>query len=526
VIPIPDQDAAATARYEIERALLKTAEWEFYIGDRFVCAMGRENFDFSLEWGKLIFAWWDDANSQSWRVTAYELDGAELRLQASRGFGREFSILTLRNPAAAASPAQEADLAAQRKTFAQGLGRLLARTLGGATLRKIQSGPVAKSSRAYVRLALRKGAQITLAIGVHQTASELEIEGLAAAGLIWLAQYNGNHEATERATRLVFCLPHAHARAALERLAWIDGAHAGVELQLFEMDPAVQTLTSLRPVTQYELLNLHPRNVVWPGEVVTDDRWRARILALAPDLIETRQPPGREGESFSIHGLEFARVLGVETRQVHFGVPGFRADGAGALHGVLTESNLGELEPLVRAIVQFRCARSPDRRHPLYRLREEAWLESLLRRDLRVLDTTLDPRFVYSQIPAWRGEQRSVLDLLGVTRDGRLAVIEVKASEDSQLPMQGLDYWICVEQARLRGEFQRRGLFPGVTLAARPPLLYLVAPRLRFHRSFAVVAAGLSPEIEAYQIGINQNWRAGVLVRTRERVNGSRNQTE
>ena len=81
---------------------------------------------------------------------------------------------------------------------------------------------------------------------------------------------------------------------------------------------------------------------------------------------------------------------------------------------------------------------------------------TLLRKNIRVLDEGLDERYVYSQIPAWRGDERSVIDLLTVNHQARLVVIEVKASEDAQLPMQGLDYWLRVEQARLRGEFQRR----------------------------------------------------------------------
>jgi hypothetical protein len=179
----------------------------------------------------------------------------------------------------------------------------------------------------------------------------------------------------------------------------------------------------------------------------------------------------------------------------------------------LSDRNFAQLEKIVREILTYRRAATPDLRHPFYRLRTEAWLESLLRRDIRALDTTLDPRFVYAQVPAWIGDERSILDLLTINHEGRLVVIELKAAEDAQLPLQGLDYWLRVEQARVRGEFTRRGLFAGVALADEPPLLYLVAPRLRFHRSFSLVANCLAPDIEAYRIGLNTNWRAGVKVR-------------
>jgi hypothetical protein len=173
----------------------------------------------------------------------------------------------------------------------------------------------------------------------------------------------------------------------------------------------------------------------------------------------------------------------------------------------------------VQQIREYRCAQTPDRRHPFYHLRAEAWLEALLRHGIRAIDVNLDERFVYSQIPAWHADERAVLDLLTITQAGRLVVIEIKASEDVQLPFQGLDYWLRVEQARVRGEFVQRGLFAGIELADQAPLLYLVAPRLRFHRSFTTLAQCIAPGIEVHRIGLNTNWRAGIRVHSRERLN-------
>ncbi|MEP7274576.1 MAG: hypothetical protein ABI882_24005, partial [Acidobacteriota bacterium] len=185
----------------------------------------------------------------------------------------------------------------------------------------------------------------------------------------------------------------------------------------------------------------------------------------------------------------------------------------------LTSRSFAALECLVADLVRLRRAASPDIRHPLYRLRAESWLESIIRRDIRGFDPSLDERYVYSQIPTWRADQRSVLDVLAVTRGGRLAVIEIKAAEDAGLPLQGLDYWLRVDEARRQGQFERRGLFRGISISDQSPLLYLVTPRLRFHRTFAEIARCLSPQVEAYRIGISTNWRAQLRVVSRERVN-------
>lgn len=72
--PLNDNEELAKAKYEIERATIDCAELSLIIGDELVATLARDNFEFSVEWGKLIFAWWNEGASQSWRVTAYEID--------------------------------------------------------------------------------------------------------------------------------------------------------------------------------------------------------------------------------------------------------------------------------------------------------------------------------------------------------------------------------------------------------------------------------------------------------------------
>ncbi len=112
-------------------------------------------------------------------------------------------------------------------------------------------------------------------------------------------------------------------------------------------------------------------------------------------------------------------------------------------------------------------------------------------------------------MPAYRGEQRSFIDLLAATRDGRLVVIELKVAEDAEFPFQGLDYWLRIDWHRRRGDFTRRGYFKQLPLADRAPLLYLVAPVFR-------------PEVPVTRIGINDDWRGGVRVLLSERLNSGK----
>jgi hypothetical protein len=128
------------------------------------------------------------------------------------------------------------------------------------------------------------------------------------------------------------------------------------------------------------------------------------------------------------------------------------------------------------------------------------------------LDAQLDSEFIYSQVPALSDSNRGVIDLLGVTRQRRVVVIELKASEDIHLPLQAVDYWLRVRQHLANGDFHRYGYFTGIELDPSPPLLWLVAPGLQFHPACDTLLRYLSPEIQVTRIGVNENWRRKLSV--------------
>ena len=122
--------------------------------------------------------------------------------------------------------------------------------------------------------------------------------------------------------------------------------------------------------------------------------------------------------------------------------------GAGANETPLTDENARELRDLVARLFARRTAgqkdAKPNARDPLYRMQPERWLESELRRDVSLIDARVDRAHVYTQVPAFAAADRGMLDLLSVHKDGRLAVIELKADDDLHLALQGLDYWVRV----------------------------------------------------------------------------------
>ena len=62
------------------------------------------------------------------------------------------------------------------------------------------------------------------------------------------------------------------------------------------------------------------------------------------------------------------------------------------------------------------------------------------------------------------------------------------------------------------GDFQEYGYFPGIEIDPKPPLVWLVAPGLRFHLATDTLLKYLSAEIQVARIGLSEDWRRGLKV--------------
>jgi hypothetical protein len=137
---------------------------------------------------------------------------------------------------------------------------------------------------------------------------------------------------------------------------------------------------------------------------------------------------------------------------------------------------------------------------------------------------------MYTQVPALSTGDRGMLDLLTLDRNGRLAVLELKAEEDLHLPLQALDYWIRVRALNLDRQpaagnqgtrplsaFERQGYFPGAEVSPLPPRLLLAAPSLRIHPANEPVLRYFSPEVEWELVALTEHWRSELKVVFRKR---------
>jgi hypothetical protein len=223
----------------------------------------------------------------------------------------------------------------------------------------------------------------------------------------------------------------------------------------------------------------------------------------------------RQGQTLRYFGLPFARVRALmDAERVWFGIDA-------STRRLLEPNTFSAWGRLMDDLREHRSATAMDHRHSLYRSAAEAWLESLLRKDITRLDPGLIIAPLHAQFRTARGGKLGVrpIDMLALRQDGRLVVIELKVSEDREHVLQGVDYWRRVEAHRRRGHIARAKLFGDRKILDEAPLVYLVAPMLRFHPSFQTLASCIDSEIEIYRFDINEDWRKGVRVMRRMRVN-------
>ncbi len=228
------------------------------------------------------------------------------------------------------------------------------------------------------------------------------------------------------------------------------------------------------------------------------------IIAMAPEEIDVIF--SRQGETLRFRGLPFARVrktLGTE--KGWFGIDRRRRP-------VYGPDSRVELETLVEELRFHRRFEPDNPRHELYRLAPEAWLESILRRNIRLLDANIILSPIYNQFRA----SNDRIDLLALRRDGRLVIIELKTSPDREMIFQAADYWRKIELQRRRGKLREADLFGGREIIDKPALIYLAAPAWSFHSEFAHFARMIDREIEIWRFELHENWRREVKVVARQ----------
>jgi len=472
--------------------------------------LGQAKYSISGDYNKCLLHLWSAERNTVRRVLEAEVKNGVLKLAVQRlGQSRPSRLEICRERDRRSPSAKKAG----RINYEQKLRRALDRHFPGFVVTRLTSaidleksfGPV------YCRGLLRKGQTAFAVLGVNASETQASIDAALTFGILWLEVCRQSSAGKFLVEGLHLFLPHGCSALGRERMANLNLAAA--KWSLFELDERHDALVEIDCTDRG---NVTTRLIHATNETAALERFAESITRIHTILPNCEVAVLSAAElAFRWRGLEFARArMGAEAttfrsrQEIVFRV--------GAEERVLEERNFPFFLQLLTATRDTRHPYGP-RQHPLFRLRPERWLESLVVADVSVIDERLQSQELYSQVPAFSASDRAMLDILTTTRDSRLAVVELKADEDIHLPLQGLDYWSRVEWHHARGEFPRFGYFPGRELAAEKPLLYLVAPALHVHPTTDILLRYISPEVEWEFVGIDERWREGVKVVFRKR---------
>jgi len=501
---------AGEAENQIREVISAHKEWFMSIDGRAPLSVNNDEFDFSVAQSRLIFSSWTEIGSQTWRVSAWNWTGDKLILQASRRMGAESATIELVPRASAKTIV--ASIAAARQERCERLAKIVNDFVPNSKIERAALSPGMRRDQPgrYARIILRLPHERIAVAGTVARSDARNVDSLFSSVLLW---FNRSLSSPKKPpiNRLLMIVEHGILEAARQRHVLLRDSLRG-RIELLEIDDDWKAVEATRP---WERKYIWRKRLNRFPTVRQDERHDLvnEIVATRPEAIDV--VAARHGQTLRYHGLPFARVRCVMDRdRVWFGIEG-------SPRRSLDEYHQRDWLKLLHDLETYRNAECRDRRHWLHRAAGEAWLESILRRDI----TRLDPGLIVAPLHAQFRTSHSgptgarPIDLLALRHDGRLVVIELKVNEDREHVFQGVDYWRRVEAHRRRGHISSAKLFGHREIADESPLVYLVAPTLRFHPSFRTLAGMIAPDIEIYRFDINEDWRSAVRVVRRDRVN-------
>ncbi len=468
----------------------------------------RARYSISTDHGKCLLHLWSAERNTVRRVLEAETKNDVLRLSVLRFGKSKPSTMEICRTRDRRTPTAKKSA---RSAYQRLLGRVLERQFAGYQVERLSTamdlersfGPI------YTRGLLRKGNSAMAVLGINSQELQASVDAALTFGIVWL---DACRSASARAHvgALALFVPPGTSAVVRQRLAHLDRGRA--RWQLFEFDERAQ---ELHEVDCSDSGNIATSLVQCPNQAAAQERF-AKSIATVQELLPACEVTVLSAGEVALRlcGLEFARARMATTdsfsraEEIVFGVA--------ASETMLTGENAACLAELTRRLAASRQAHG-RRDDPLWRWAPERWLESLVVRDVTAIENSLDPACVYSQVPAFSASDRAMIDVLAANRQGRLAVIELKADEDIHLPLQGLDYWARVVWHHQRGEFQKFCYFPGRQLSPQAPLLLLVAPALHIHPATDTLLRYFSPEIDWPLAALDEHWRERVRVVFRKR---------
>ncbi len=486
-----------SAKYNIELWLLENEEFDCYTKQKSLFVLSKNNLSFTVEFNKLIFAYWALETSESWKVISYQIKQNQLVVEVLIPFQKKTTTYLLQKKTNI-HQAIDFNKKASRANYLKTLEKLIKQHFYSYIIEKSSLSQSIEYGYkiAIARLLIKYENSLIAAVGISEGENPQFLASLLGQGLKWLTVLK-NRLMPIPIKKLIFFAPPKAIKLLAERLTLIKILET--EVEIFEVDELASKISFVQAFDQGDLGLLANKRKLNYCKIIKDKTVNQQIQwikSLAPNLIELKPNLQTTKISFSINGLEFANVRLRKYTSIKFGLSLEKK--------TLNSENQEDLVRLVREITYYRQAASPNKQHKYYQTRSEAWLESIICHNLNYLDSNLDSNCFYRQVPIIKDSSRFI-DILAVTKDGQLVIIELKASEDKESLFQCLDYWLRVEWYRLRKNLSN--YFPTIKLKDRAALIYLVTPKLRSHPDLSLLGNFIDKKVPLYRIEIKDNWR-------------------
>lgn len=451
---------------------------------------------------KTLISFLDEDGFQTWRIVESEIENEKIKLKLSKNFAKDEIFIELIPRAKAEMLGEAVELARLEK--ANKIAQLIVSENENTKLKRVELN---KENGRFAQIILENKLGKQTAV-LSDVSDSLTPELLLSSAIIWLSKLQRRKKSpideiwilsekrkVKNLQKLHACLQNNWKQnIKLWEVKTSKGKNKSAEVEIFENKPLqINGLWRYKP-TQLQF-----------GKDLEVSEISKEIIKLAPQEIDYLF--SKKGETLRYSGLPFVRVRKIfEDEKTWFGIDRSRR--------ILNENSYEDFYELFENIKKYRRFDSENKQHAFYKDASEAWLESILRENIKLLDANLILSPIYNQFRT----SRDKIDLLALRKDGRLVIIELKVSPDREMIFQAVDYWRKIELQRRKGILDEAKIFGNLEIADKPTIIYLVAPTLSYHRDFNFLAKTVSDEINIHRFDLAEKWRENLKVLGRRRI--------
>ena len=470
-------------------------------GDTF--SLQNHEIELEIEPGKTLLSFLENKGFQTWRLIEFEIEDEIAQLALTRNFGTEEIKLKLVPRAKAEELSEAVELARLKR--ANKIATFLVREIKDAKLIRVELN---RESGRFAQIIIENKATVQTAI-LSDVSDSLTPEILLTSAILWVSKLGGRKK---NPIDEIWILAEKKKVKNLQKLhaCLNDIWKTAVKIKEISRTKSKTENTIQKRLTVCKSLNIaglwrsKPSKLKVLEDLVLSNTSQ-EIIKLAPDKIDHLF--SKNGETLRYFGLPFFRVrTTLDKERAWFGIE--------KPQKILKEGSFEELDELIENLETYRNFDSPNKHHAFYQAAPEAWLEGILRKNIKQLDANLILSPIYNQFRT----SRDKIDLLALRKDGRLVIIELKVAADREMIFQAVDYWRKIELQRRKGSLNKAKLFGDLEIADKPTIVYLVAPTLSYHRDFNFLAKTISNQIEIFKFDLAENWRENLKVMGRRKI--------